>query len=359
MANYNSGIKYNAGVLGGGGNYNGATYFIIEVSDSAQGSDTITPSMDISVSDIGEGVDAINSVINTLSTILETGEGIDVTTITATLSEIVDSGIGTDSLVLIANMSISDSGSGADAIGGITNYPASAYFIVTTDQILQPLGVMVLKDNRLELFPGIKENTEEIPGRHGEIDFGSKLKGRLLELRVASVDGLTEQQKENFKRYCAKYLNPVNGYKKLIFMDEESKSYSVKFAGKIEPNEYPTWMEYVIPFKSNESHISGTNEKSLSGTGTLVNSGKKEAPLIIEITGPISTPSVLIGDSILVYNGIIHADETLIIDTFKRTAIMDGVNELKNLNNVFPKIQPGNTSVTASNQVTIKWRDRW
>jgi hypothetical protein len=55
MANYNSGFLYNAGVKGGGANYNSATYYIVEVSNAGQGEELINIIANMATSDSGTG----------------------------------------------------------------------------------------------------------------------------------------------------------------------------------------------------------------------------------------------------------------------------------------------------------------
>jgi len=297
MTNYNSGFSYNSAV-----NYNSATYFIVEVSNAGHGAELIS---------------------------------------------------------LIASLSTSDSGIGVDTVGTPTEYPADSYFIITTAGRMEPLGVLVLGDSRKEQ-PSVKEYVDNAPGRHGELLFDTKLSSRLLELHVATDDGLTPLQKEQLKRTIARYLNPVAGTKKLIFQDDEDKAYEVKYAGKIDLTQYSDWMDFTIPFKMANPAAVSSVENTLTGNGTLTNSGNLETGMIIEISGAITDPSIVIGAYTLSYDGTISAGQTLVIDTEAMTVELDGVNVIDNFTGEMPlMLQPGNTVVTASSQVTFKWYDRW
>ena len=303
MANYNSGLSYNQSV-----NYNSATYFIVEVSNA---------------------------------------------------------GHGTELISLLASLSASDSGIGVDAVGTPVEYPADSYFIITTEGRLEPLGVMVLRDSRHELMPGTRDNTEEIPGRHGEIDFGSEFKSRLLELHVATDDGLTPATKETLKRTIAKYLNPVAGTKKLIFQDDETVQYEVKYAGKIDLTKYTDWMEFTIPFKMTQLFIESVAENTLTGNGYIVNNGTFECPILIEIPGPATNPSISVGASVLAYTGYISAGALLIINTDVQTACISAVAPINAMAAITGDIDyvltPGISVAVAPSISTaaISWRDRW
>lgn len=413
LAKYNTGLKYNSRV-----NYNSASFLIIQVSDSGSGVDVIDPlSLGISINDDAIGTDLINmmfspiaiidsgtgvdnilhiayehkyntrvsyntknrynvrpkhvytsdtavcmdeaiNIKNTLSTIIENGSAEDAVVILATPAIIEEFGTGKDKLALISNINIPDTGSGIDNISK-KEYPAKEYFIVTTDSILNPLGVIVLGDSRKELLPSTRDNTEEIPGMHGEFDFGTELKSRLLELHVATPEGLSPLEKEKLRRKIAMYLNPVAGTKKLIFQDDEGVQYEVKYAGRIDPTNHPTWFEFAIPFKMCKPLIGSTEERSLVGSGVIVNEGTFETGLIIEISGPVTNPSLTIGTHTLSYNGAIGSGQKLIVDTFAQTAKIGSTNALDGWNGIFPLLDPGSTVVTAGSNVTIKWTEKY
>jgi phage-related protein len=166
-------------------------------------------------------------------------------------------------------------------------------FYVDEDNILQPLGILVTKDSRYELLPATRDNTEEIPGMHGEYDFGTEFKVRSLELDVASLENEIFSKKELQFLY-AKYLDPTKGVKTLVFADDIQKLYKVKYSGKIDLTQYANWFKFTIPFKMSNPLIFGTFEKVLAGSGTLINGGTFETGLIIEIAGPATNPSITI-----------------------------------------------------------------
>ncbi len=301
MANYNTGILYNAGVKGGGANYNSATYYIVEVSDS---------------------------------------------------------GIASEVLSLVANLNLTETGIGQDSIVDLVKFDTNVYLFVTDENILEPLGLYVLRDSQFELIPQTRDNTDEIPGRHGELDFATEFKARNGQFHVATPEGLTSQQKEALKRAIAKCLNPVAGSKKLVYIMDIEKTYTIKI-GKIDSTEYADWFELNIPFKMSNPFIEGTMLHVFNGTGTITNNGTFETGLIIEISGPVTNPSLTIGNDTLAYTGTIPSGKKLTIDTEAQTAKIDNQNVIGNYNGVFPMLPPGDTNVIANSNVTIKWHDRW
>jgi phage-related protein len=304
MANYNSGILYNTGVKDGGANYNSATYYIVEVSNAGQGEELIQ---------------------------------------------------------ILANMAVSDAGIGAETIIPY-KFSTDSYFIITTEGRLEPLGVIVLRDSRHELMPQTRDNTEEIPGKHGEIDFGSGFRSRLLELHVATDEGLSPLQKEQLKRTMAKYLNPVVGTKKMVFLDDMDVEYEVKYSGKIDLTKYTDWMEFTIPFKMNNPFIESTAEHAQTGVGVIVNEGTFETPILIEIPGPATSPTVSMGTTVIAYASTIAAGQSLIIDTGAQTAKIGSVNVIAQVSgDIDYLLEPGvNISVVPSVSTTVvKWKDKY
>ena len=140
--------------------------------------------------------------------------------------------------------------------------PDGVDFYVNENRILEPLDLVVLGDSRVDLFPRVKERTEEIPGRHGEISFGSKLEPRIIELHVVVSEEFSFIEREKKKREIAKYLNPTMGTKVLAFTDEPGKQYFVKYAGVIDiERQYTSWFEFTIPFKCSDSYIYGKEKE--------------------------------------------------------------------------------------------------
>jgi predicted phage tail component-like protein len=304
MANYNSGFLYNAGVNGGGANYNSATFYLIEVADEGQAEELIQ---------------------------------------------------------ILSNMTISETGTGVETLSPF-KFSDDTYFIITREGYLNPLGVFVIGDSRHELLPQTRDNTEEIPGRHGEIDFGSEFKSRLMELHVATDEGLSQQEKEHLKRMIAKYLNPVSGVKKLVFLDDVDVEYEVKYAGKIDLTKYTSWMEFTIPFKMTNPFIQSTGENFHIGNGTITNSGTFETPILIEIPGPATSPTVSVGTSVIAFTSSIAAGQTLIIDTETQTAKIGSINAIAYVSgDIDFMLQPGveTTFIPSVSTTVVKWRDRW
>lgn len=354
MADYNSGFFYNKKLINGGATYNSGP-FVILVLDSGLGTDAVEPvSSNVSIQDSG--------AVTELIVIIASVEAFDQSTATNDMVSVISSvniaetGLASELVSVASSVLVQDSGIGDDFGVSI----AGAFFVIDSENILNPLGVLVEGDSRYDTFPALKEFVEVIPGKHGEISFGNKLGNGLFELNVVSANGMTPEQKEEFKRLCAKYLNPINGSKPLIFGNDIEKTYHVKYAGKIDPTQYADWLKFTIPFKITNPYIIGSFEKKSIGSGTLVNNGNVETGLIIEISGSITNPTITIGDKTITYTGTIATGKTLVIDTENMTAKIDDANVLDNLSDGLPfMLQPGSASVVADNKVIFTFRERW
>lgn len=353
MANYNSGRIYNRKLTDGGANYNSGPFTII-ILDNGSGLDTVESIFaNTSVNDTAFGEDLIALIAN-IEVIDQSTSSDDLVSIEANI-DVSENGTGLDFISsIIANVNIGDSGTGQDFVSIV-----GAFFVIDSNNYLQPLGVLITRDSRYEILPATRDYTEELVGRHGEIDFGTEFKSKNMELHVATDEGYSPLEKAQLQRLFAKYLDPTKGAKTLIFSDDVEKTYMVKYSGKIDLNQYATWFPFVIPFKMSDPFIIGSFEKTLVGSGVLVNDGTFETELIISINGPATNPSVTIGGETLSYTGTVPSGQTLIIDTRKQTARIGSSNALSNYNGVFPMLSPGSTSVSAGNNVTIRWRDKW
>lgn len=285
----------------------------------------------------------------------DSGHGVDAASIIASLTS-SDTGHGLDTILPVtASITASDTGLGVD-VGAV----AKAFYFIDSQNILQPLGVFVMRDGKEQLLPNTRNNTESVPGRHGEFDFGSELEARILEFHV-HID-TTVAEKAALKRTLAAYLNPLNGVKALIDSADKDKTYYVKYAGNIDLDNYVNAMQFTIPFKASDPIIYGSFEQSQVGSGTITNDGTLECPVKITIVGAVTNPSVVIGSYTLTYTGTLTSSDTLIIDTGALTCTFNGVNALGDLTGLTPDVvlAVGDTVVTVSGgTVTLTWTERF
>lgn len=354
MANYNTKKIYNKIISDGGANYNSASYILI-VFDNGLGKDNI--------------VDVISN-INVLDDMLIAEIISNIVSINAS-----DSSISlNDRISINNNANLLDVGQGKEFIKSIlTNFTlnenaygneiisiATTYFLIDGDNVLQPLNVLITRDTREEILSAVKNYTEKIPGKHGEYKFKTEIKGKILELTVVTPDDLTPEERNALEKKYARYLNPLSGEKTLVFSDDLERQYKVRYSGRINPEDYPTWSKFTIPFKISSPFIEGSFENTQIGSGTVENIGNIDARFTIAIYGPITNPSLVIGDKTLTYNGEIKTGETLTIDTLRKTAKIGDRNVLDNWCKIFPTLKAGEQiNVVATNNIALRWRARW
>lgn len=285
---------------------------------------------------------------------IDTGCGVDAVSILASLTA-NDTGYGVEAASVLASLAANDTGHGIDTLS-----VAKAYYLIDSHNILQPLGVFVLRDKKEELLPKTRENTDTVPGRHGEYDFGSELDARVMEFKVHV--NTTPETKTALKRTLAAYLNPMNGVRTLIDSHDIEKTYYVKYAGNIDLTNYVNAMQFTIPFKATDPVIYSSFEQVQVGSGTITNDGSLPCPVTIEIVGAVTNPSFVIGGKTLTYAGVLTSSDTLTIDTGALTCTLNGANALANLTGLTTDVllAVGDTPVTASGGiVTFRFREQW
>ena len=353
MANYNTKRIYNKSVINNGANYNSAP-FILLIVDNGLGIDNIASvinNIDI-LDDIltSESITSIASV-NISDNSISVNDEINVTNNV----DVSDTMEIEDNIFVIGNVNIAENGYGLDFIS-----LATTYFFIGSDNILNPLGVLKTRDTREEILPSLKNYTESVPGKHGEYKFKTELKGKILELTVITKKGLTPKEKDDLKKLFAEYLNPLNGERSLTFADDIERQYKVRYSGRINPDEYPSWFKFVIPFKMSSPFIEGSFENVQIGSGTIENKGNVDTHIVIEIGGLAVNPSLTINGELLNYTGTIDAGKTLIIDTKNRTVKIDDINVLDNWCKKFPVLKAETAvNIEAGSNTIVKWRARW
>jgi predicted phage tail component-like protein len=353
-------VSVNIVISGGGGiSITAETEKNLDIVVSGGGSLSVTAETErnIDISIFGGGGVAVDGLqVKSFSVSITGGGGVDVDIGKISLQEIIVSGGGGIILDIETerNVDIVISGGGEISINTI-----GYVLLVSSDMILEPLGLRVLRDSRYELFPSLKEFKEEIPGKHGEILFDTKLNRRILELHVVTDDDIDYTVRESKKREIASILDPTKGVQALVFEDDLNKKYYVKYSGKIDVKQYSQFMDFVVPFVMPNPYIVARTKSTQVGNGTITNNGSVETPLLITITGELIDPEIVIGSDTLSYDGTVGVGETLVIDTENMTVKLDGANALSNYSGGFPKLQTGETVITADNKVTLSWRERW
>lgn len=159
----------------------------------------------------------------------------------------------------------------------------------------------------------------------------------------------------------------------LALENDPDRKIFARFAGRIQIEEYPTWLRVNIPLKLEPFWVSAEENEFVGLSGVIKNAGTFETPVIIDIfasPNAITSPAIGIGDDTLNYYGTIPQGNTLIINTEKITVVIDdgsgspAINALGSYDGPFPQLSPGETNVSISAYsgspiVTFRWYDRW
>lgn len=224
--------------------------------------------------------------------------------------------------------------------------------------VLQPLGVKVIRG--VEFIRNTREYSEAAPGADGEYYFGSEMEAGLINLPcfvTTTPDTWDAKEAE-----IMGYLNPKLGQQELTFANRPGKVYNVVYAGQLKfAEEGPGYRKFTIPFKVYKAHGNSVTQSSLVGSGTAINGGNDETPMIVEIIGPVTNPSVTVNGKTMTYTGALTSSDALLIDTEKLTCTFNGANALANYNGVFPMLAVGNNTVTAASAgtTTVKWYNKF
>lgn len=230
---------------------------------------------------------------------------------------------------------------------------------IKTDGTVNPFGLYWLRASKFHLVAGTRDGLEEVDGMDGVVDFGPELGTGEITLELISEDGLSKAEINTLRDTVVAYLNQLRDYGTLTWEADPGKTVAIRLNGK------PTRDVTVLgAFKISIPLICqplwyGSVENSLTATGTAVNNGTFETPVIVEIRGPCVNPSVTINGEVMIYTGTLTAGDTLIIDSGALTATFNGINALT-FNGVFPTLVPGDNTVSiGQGNTTVTWLDCW
>ena len=232
---------------------------------------------------------------------------------------------------------------------------------VSSDGLVEPFGITLSRESKHQLLATARDISEEKAYSDGDIDFGTELKNGEWILRgIIEVTTVVERYsaKTTLASQLLNYLKP----QKLFFEDNPNMYTMARLSGKPEIIEYPLWIDISIPFSVDPFWYS-INENFLIGNGVIVNSGTFETPILIEIPGPVTSPSIVVDTSTISYTGNILADQTLIIDTSKQIAYISATaltNATANISgNIDYMLEPQiSVAVTPSiSTIAVKWHD--
>ena len=229
--------------------------------------------------------------------------------------------------------------------------------VIKSDRTIEPFGIKMSRESSIALMASSETANEEVNGYNGEIDFGATLKNNEYEIQgiIEHPDNINRQKAIDY--VVAKFIECM-GPTELTYEAIPNIFTYARVTGNPDFIPYPSFTRITFNLRINPFWY-GVTEKSLTGNGTLINDGTFETGLIIEIAGPAVSPSLSIGNDTLSYQGTINEGQTLVIDTEKQTVKVGNNNANNKYNKVFPLLPPGEINITATDNITIRWRDKW
>lgn len=233
-----------------------------------------------------------------------------------------------------------------------------------------------LVSKSIDLLPKSRDYELIIYGKDGVKDFGTQLDQRPITLVLKIQGEDREDLLQNMSDFAA-LLDPRKGYQQLIFDDDPSRYFLVKYTTA---NTTPT-VNYVIyqaqlslGFKATDPFVYGVEEKSpnfttVSGQSfTLLNDGTEETPPVITIKAPETLTqgaTIAINGVSVMYKGEITTNDVIEIDTKNLTVTKNGLNSMRYWDGDFPKLQPGINTILETDSgglganVTFTFQERW
>ena len=99
------------------------------------------------------------------------------------------------------------------------------------------LGIQVISQRKRPVLPRTFDITERISNRHGQLDYGAKLRERIFEFECCAVDCSTPEEVAEFRQTLAAFLTDMNGDPDdlaFYFADETDRTYTVRYSGRLE-----------------------------------------------------------------------------------------------------------------------------
>lgn len=212
----------------------------------------------------------------------------------------------------------------SDFIIGVTDNYDNAY-----DWIL-PFGLKVdWSSSTMQIMPEAQLTTIEMPGIDGSIIEDTVYRDRLFNIVAFSEQGLTINQKEELKSKITRILDSTKHQTKRLTVQDRGVTFDSKYDGLAEISEGPSYVKASIPLRVSP-YGERTFAQVINGSG-IVDNSSGDCPLgvVTEISGPITNPSFMYGDTRYYWNGYVQSGEKLVIDHANMTCYIINTNGKK------------------------------
>jgi phage-related protein len=141
--------------------------------------------------------------------------------------------------------------------------------IIKKDSTMEPFNLKLLRDTKWSLMAQSRHRSEEADEYDGEVDFGAEFQSHDIELHCVTDDGLTVEQKYQKKVEISDALNKFRNGDWLIFESNPGKKIFAHFAGRVQIEEYPTWLRVNIPLRLDPFWVSIEENEAIRDSGVL------------------------------------------------------------------------------------------
>lgn len=236
-----------------------------------------------------------------------------------------------------------------------------ADIVVYDNGYIYPFGFYCDRDTIVDVMPQTRDAITEKEYGDGNIDFGTWFDNGLFKLNGA-IDFETVADRNTLDANIRGFLNTARSWQTLMYECYPDKFTYVMLTGKPEIIKDVHYLEVSADFKRNPFWYD-VEQDSVSGTsGSAYCEGTFETPVLIEITGPATNPTVSVGNYHIGYTGTINPATTLYIDTWLHTAKIGSANALDKIEGDIDMVLPplASSTVVASHAGTVvKWHNRF
>lgn len=258
-------------------------------------------------------------------------------------------------------------------------------------------GIYLL-ERPTRVLPDLRQHEITIPGRHGIYDAGTELGTNSFTLTMGIVE-CDKQAIWGIVRQFASFINPLLGYRALMFDDEPGFIRYVKASEGAEVEtiynsirsigRFSVQFKMADPFMYNAILKQEEWDAPYDGSTSLTNNGGVDCPLIIKLYAPTNTAATMpaagvgttnpgtantasvtgititISEISVKYAGEITANDEVIIDTREFTVRKNGQNSMQYWEGDFPQLQIGENIITEHDdsgvgaRVVFQFRERW
>lgn len=226
---------------------------------------------------------------------------------------------------------------------------------------LEDLG-LYLRENPLTAIGFLPETVDSIyesDGLDGSIHQGSNFGPRRFSLDFVLVADTREELDQRLSEI--KSLFWKNEPRPLVY--EGNPRQELRCLINAEVNEANTFLykdltvSMIAPDPFWYSRVESTQNLSL-GSNELLSDGNYKTPFILSLRGPSPDLVIKINEAEIIHGGL-ENNETLVIDTEKKTILCNGNPTYSN--KVYPYLKPGinDIIIPSGSDPKIIWRDRW